>query len=230
MIDLVGKQSGVYLVLFGRSEQTRFTQLGRNRFQFPLRSSAQFEKPAIEGQHNNLFVRRFTKRHHLPFKVCDATQTNNLIPFHRERPDFLREVTTVEVVILQLGKLVTAIPKTTDDRAQLLVGLLHDRKGVRWIRASEGVAGSKGVTALKGAPAEILSSAHPVHHFPVFITVVAQPDLVGAGVKAHPPGIAQAVGPHLGTNPLNPHPGIVLWNLIGEITTLSTDIDSKDRP
>ena len=78
-----------------------------------------------------------------------------------------------------------------------------------WRRAEFAVQIER-MTPFINAPTVILTAPQQMGCFPEVLTVVPHPDLSGFLVHAHPPGIAQTVGPVLRPGVFRPHKGIVL--------------------
>src|SRR5688572_8160847 len=69
-----------------------------------------------------------------------------------------------------------------------------------------------GLRPLHRGPAVIAALLHAVHHLPQFPADVADKELAGLAIEAHPPGIAEAVGPNLRPGLFHADERVVLRN------------------
>ena len=89
-----------------------------------------------------------------------------------------------------------AIDIAAGDRGGLGVGMVDRRRQDR--RGPAPALGADGLAALEDAPAVVAAALDAVDQLPQLPADVADPEVAGRPVEAHPPGVAQAVGPDLG--------------------------------
>ena len=82
--------------------------------------------------------------------------------------------------------------------------------------------------SLDNTPAVVGSLLHTVDHFPHFPADVAAPQRAVFRVKGDLPGIAETIGPDLGTGPGRVDEGIVRRNRIGVLQRRAIDVNSHD--
>src|SRR5262249_52589158 len=70
--------------------------------------------------------------------------------------------------------------------------------------------GPERVRSLHHAPAVVAAALDAVDHLPQVLTDLADPQITTSSIKAEPPGLAQAIRPHLTPCPLLADEGIVL--------------------
>ena len=103
----------------------------------------------------------------------------------------------------------------------VLGGRRQDRVGARLAFGEENMA------AFGQAPAVIAPLLDQVNLLPEILTVLADPELARLAVEAEPPGIAQAVGPELGTGAGAIDEGIVAGHAVVPARVGVIDVDPQ---
>src|SRR5580765_8091675 len=85
------------------------------------------------------------------------------------------------------------------------------------------------VAPFKQAPAVVAAALHAINHLPQFPPHIAHPKVARLAVEAHPPGVAQAVGPHLRARARRVHKRIIRRDAVRLPVFGVIDIDTQYR-
>ena len=182
-----------------RGEQARLAQPGRERLGGPVGLGRRLE--AIESGHlvDDVHLAGVVgaEAGDVEGGIDQLAMPDGLLAVVLDPPDPAGGPVAIDVSPDQVGQAGAAVDPASGERAGFAVGMLggrrEDRVGARLVLGVEDVA------PLGDAPAVVRPFLDEVDLLPEVLPVLADPELPRLAVVAHPPGVAQAVGPQLGT-------------------------------
>ena len=107
------------------------------------------------------------------------------------------------------------------------MGMVDRRRQDR--RGPEPALRANRLVPLADAPAVVASTLDAEDRLPLLPADITGPEFSGRAVEAHPPGVAQAIGPDFGPGAATVDEGVVRGNAIGQPWATAIDVDSQDR-